>query len=1011
MKFHAKWILPLVLTFLIYPSQAQERSIVGKVTDQDDVPLPGVAVVVKGTDQGTQTDFDGNYVILTLRGQVLQFIYLGQETEERIVGTSDVINVQMREDVRALDEVIVQGYRTSPKEKSSIAVQTISGEDITTRPNANFAQSLSGQVAGLNITTSSGQPGIDTQINLRGVGSVNGNTEPLFIIDGAPVDEDNFRSLNPNDIAKITVLKDAGATAIYGNRGANGVVIINTRTGNFNAATAINYIGQINFSTLQNNDYDLMNSQEQLRLEREFGNGRGANFSDGQIFEAPNFDWAEFFFRTAVTQNHTLNISGGGEHMNSFTSLGFGDIQGILQDSDLQRFNVRNNITGKSSNGRFNYGSNFTINFSQSNEPNNIGSGAINRNYVLGAYTSVPYITPDDYVDGAALLSPLTFSNTPLFLLDRLRTFTRKEEEVKIIGTFSASYKFTDQLTAKIVMSTDYRSEHLTVAEGPESFNALLFGGDANPTSGFQQQDTRRTFTYNQVTSLNYLQSFGKHTMDLSVFIEYFKAHYRRFGYTANGLNPKTFFPGDGDGFISDNAENDLFVDTIRANILNSGLFSYFGQGDYDYDGKYGLTTTVRRDASFRFSGSNRWATFWSLAGRWNVHNESFMVGSAFDVLKLRGSIGTAGNQNIVDVLGFFAPFSAPDLYLDLFATANGYGGQNAIIPLQLGNTLLRWETIKQANIGIDFEVFERRLRGSIDGYIKTTEDLFQDRPLSAVNAQTILRANVGSLENRGIDLTLNYDVLRGGQDGLRISVGVNGNYNKQENLEVPTEDGTVVAAGALQGRREGGPLNEYFTYRYAGVNPANGNLLFLTADGELTENPNVDTDRVWLNKNVFPDYQGGITLDADYKGFFLTTQWNYVIGVDRFDYDLFGFQDPTAIGQFRTSRDLLRAWTVDNRITDIPALRAENLALGINSTRFLREADYLRLRFASLGYNFSEKQLDKTGINTLRIFLNTENIITFSKWRGFDAEGALSTGSNLYPTPKIVSLGIEIGL
>jgi len=1010
MRSKLTWMLTPLLVLCMNLSFGQEKTISGNVTDQLDLPLPGVNVLVVGTTTGTQTDFDGNYVINASEGQVIRFSYLGQKTVDITVGSSSTIDVQMQEDAETLQEVVVQGYRTATKEKSSIAAVTVSAETITSRPNANFAQTLSGQVAGLNITTSSGQPGGDTQINLRGVGSINGNTEPLFIIDGAPVDEDNFRSLNPNDIASISVLKDAGATAIYGNRGANGVVIIKTRTGSFNSATKINYVGQLSFASLQDNDYDLMNGQEQLMLERDYGNGRGVGLTDAEIGAQPNFDWSNFFFDTGLTQSHTLNITSGGENINSFTSLAYTNVDGILQASDLKRFNIRNNINGKSENDRFNYSSNFSINYSESNEPNSIGSGAINRNYILGAYQSVPYISPDDYTDGAALLSPLSFTNTPLFLLDRLLTYTRKEAEVKIIGTFSASYKLCDDLTAKLVMSGDYTDEHLTRAEGPESFNALLFGGGANPTSGFQDQFVTRTFTFNNVFSLNYLKSFGKHTVDLGAYTEYFKAHYRRFGFRENGLNPKTFYPGDGDGFVSDNGNNDFFVDAPQADILNAGLFSYFGQLDYDYDSRYGVTGTIRRDASSRFAGSNRWATFWSVAGRWNISNEAFMDGSIFDVLKLRGSYGTTGNQNIVAVDGQFAPFSAADLYLDLFATGAGYGGANSIVPAQLGNTVLQWETIKQSNIGLDFELFDRRLRGSVDGYIKTTEDLFQSRPLSAVNAQTVLQANVGSLENKGVDLQLNYDLLRGGSDGVNISVGVNGNYNEQKNLDIPTEDGTVVGAGSLTGRQNGGILNEYFVYRYAGVNPANGNLLFLTADGEVTENPNVDTDRVWLNKNIYPDYQGGISFDLDYRGFFVSTQFNYAVGVDRYDFDLQGFQDPTAIGQFRHSRDLHNAWTTDNRETDIPSLNAANLGIGINSDQYLREADYLRLRFAQVGYTFPEKFLKGTGFNVLRIFLNAENLVTFTKWRGFDVESALSTGNRQYPSPRIFSVGFEFG-
>ena len=239
MRSKLTWMLTPLLVLCMSLSYGQEKTISGNVTDENALPLPGVSIVVVGTTNGTQTDFDGNYTINASVGQVLRFSYLGQKTVDRTVGSSNTINLQMEEDAETLQEVVVQGYRTATKEKSSIASVTVSAETITARPNANFAQTLSGQVAGLNITTSSGQPGGNTQINLRGVGSVNGNTEPLFIIDGAPVDEDNFRSLNPNDIASISVLKDAGATAIYGNRGANGVVIIKTRNGTFNSATKI----------------------------------------------------------------------------------------------------------------------------------------------------------------------------------------------------------------------------------------------------------------------------------------------------------------------------------------------------------------------------------------------------------------------------------------------------------------------------------------------------------------------------------------------------------------------------------------------------------------------------------------------------------------------------------------------------------------------------------------------------------------------------------------------------
>lgn len=1000
MKSKLTWMLTPLLALIMSFSFAQEKTITGNVTDQSGLPLPGVSVVVMGTTSGTQTDFDGNYSIKANAGQKLKFTYLGQKAVERTITSANSINVQMEEDAQALGEVVVQGYRTSTKEKSSIASVTISAQTIENRPNASFVQTLSGQVAGLNITTSSGQPGAASNINLRGVTSINGNTQPLFIIDNAPVDESNFRSLNPQDIASISVLKDAGATAIYGNRGANGVVIIKTRQGSYNSGLKVNYTGIQSFGTLQGNDYNLMDSQQLLTLQRERGVGRGDGLTDAEINAYTTTDWAKFFFRTGLTQNHTLSLSSGGEDSSQFTSFGYYDQAGILKNSGLKRFNIRNNTTGKSTNDKLNYSTNLSINYSTSDEPNSIGTGGINQNYVLGAYQSVPFISPDDYTTGAALLSPLSFTNTPLFLMDKLRTYTRVEEEVKLIGSLTAGYKLTDELGINMTASADYTNEIRTTSTASDSFNALLFGGAGNPTAGDQQQQTSRTFTFNQVTSLNYGNVWGKHTLDAGVYMEYFKAHFRSFGYDANGLDPKTFSPGDGSGFVDDLGTNDVFIDIANANILNAGLFSYFTSADYDFDSKYGLSATIRRDASYRFAGSNRWATFYSVAGRWNISNEAFMDNSIFNVLKLRGSYGTAGNQNI-NGTGYFA---SPDLTENFFATGGGYANFNSLFLSQIGNTTLRWETVTQANVGVDFELASSRLRGSLDGYIKTTTDLFQSKPVSAINSVTSLNANVGTLKNTGVDLTLNYDLIRPKtNDGFSLSLSALGNYNKQELGDLPSEDGELQGTG-----RNGGKLFEYFTLRYAGVNPANGNLLFLTADGDVTENPNADTDRVWLDKNIYPDFNGSFGFKLDYKGFFLETNWTYTIGVDRFDNDLAGFQNPDNIDQFTKSTDILRAWTPDNRVTDIPAFDAFNRN-SFGSDRYLRSADYVRLRFASIGYNFPKRFLEGTGFTNLRIFGNGENLFTFSEWRGFDPE-ALSNTSRIYPTQRTLSVGFELG-
>ena len=1029
-----KRILLLSLAFFtaIAFSAVAQRTVSGKITDETGEGLPGVNVVIKGTTTGVTTDLDGNYRISVEDGATLIYSYVGFETQEIEVGARTTIDVALG-GATELQEVVVTGYNSTTKEKSSIAAATVDSKAIRNRPNPSFVQTLSGQVAGLSITTTSGQPGANTSVQLRGISSINGDTEPLFIIDGAPVDQDNFRSLNPNDIENVSVLKDAGATAIYGNRGANGVIVVTTRKGSYDSPLQIDYTYRVSTSSLQSNDYNLLNTRQQLELERAaFGLGVGARpiyhqdrtgqgipglniqndgsylpLTDAQIDSFAvnkNADYVDFFFDQGIAQQHNLSLTRGGKNSRVALNFGYLNQEGVLQQSSLERGNLRMNLSGKSNNGKFDYSINTSINYSDSEEPNSIGGGAINRNYILGAYQSVTYVTPDEYTNGAALLSPLAFANTPLFLIDRLNTFIRRENELKTIGTINVGYEVIEGLRVSYQISGDFQEEVFLSAEGPTSFNALLFAETGNNTSGNQQQAFEREFRYNQLLSINYSKSFDLHTVSGGLYAEEFRARHDRFGFFSDGLDPKTFFPGDGSSFVPDNATNDFFVDVANANILKAGLFSYFATAGYDYDSKYGADLTIRRDASFRFAESNRWGTFWSAAVRWNIHNEAFASSLPFDILKLRASYGVTGNQNI-NVLnvegGASQTFSSPDLTRDLFATGAGYGGANSLGLSRIGNGDLRWETVDQINIGLDAELLSSRLRAKVDVYQKTTSDLFQSVPVSTINSVTSLDANFGEMRNSGIDVELAYDVLRN-PNGPNLTIRTVGNYNKNEIISFPGGLDERLGIG-----RVGGPIREIFAVRYAGVNPANGNLLFLTADGEVTENPDVDNDRVWLGRNNIPDYQGSVNLEFDYKGIFVQVQTNYVIGVDRFDGDYSSFISPDNIGQFRHSRDILRAWTPNNRVTDIPRLNAPNRSIG--SDRFLRNADYVRIRFATIGYDFPQSLVDKTNFLTrARVFVNGENVLTFTDWRGFDVEGF--TGSRLYPTPRTFSLGVELG-
>jgi len=984
---------------------------------------------VEGSTQSAQTDLDGKYSILATKGQKLVFTSVGMAPQTITVGASNVISVKLGDDPRILEDVVVQGYRNATRATSNIASTTISSKTIEGRPNANFIQTLQGQVPGLNISTGSGQPGASSTVILRGLGSINGNIEPLYVIDGVPLNADNFKSLNPNDIESLSVLKDAGATSIYGNRGANGVIIVKTKRGSYNAPLNVKYIGTTSFTQMQNNKYNVMNSQQLLTLERGVGRGYGSNggvngapMTDEQIAAYDiNTNWRDQFFRTGVGQNHVLSLTSGSENLSSFTSFGYYDQEGIVRGTDLKRFNFRNNLTGKSSNNKFNYSTSLTFNYSQNHQAASVGTGSVNYNPIALANSGAPYISPswyngsgqdlvDWYVrgtrpDGVGYTNGQgTLGLAPLILLNRLDTGAIQTDELKAIANVQGSYKLTDDLTLGTSAGVDYTDNVGLDYEGPNSWTRLLFEKENRGWQyvGSQSESYVRQFNFNLNTSLNYRKVFAeKHTLDASVFTEYYKAHQKTFSNTQNGLDPKVWEPGNGAGYVPfDPATPTQYVPEVASGKATAGLFSYFGSADYDYDQRFGLSGSIRRDASYRFADSNKWGTFWSVSGRWNIDKEKFMQGAGFDMLKLRASYGTTGNQNILGQ----SIFSAPNFTRTLFASVRGYQNQLTYIVGQIANPDLKWETIEQANIGLDFEMLDHRFRGTFDVYRKTTKDLYLSAPISAINGQYTLDGNYGDLRNSGVEALLSYDLVR--SNDFNLTVTFNGSYNKNELTSIPGEE----FDNGLTVDRVGGQLNQYYLIKYAGVNPTNGNLLFYTKDGQLTENPNTETDRRLTGKTgLTPKYQGGFGFEANYKGFFVTTQFNYVADIWRFDYDLEGLQDPSDIGITNKSTDLLNAWTPDNRNTDIPSLALTNKGIDASSDRYLKDASYVRLRFASVGYQVPQKFLEKSPFTAIRAFVQGENLVTWSKWRGWDAESSRLADQYQYPTPRIYSVGLEL--
>ncbi len=1002
MKTKLNGILTLFLALVVQVAFAQQ-TITGKVVDVSNEAIFGATVQVKGTNIGVTTDFDGNYSISARPEQTLVFSSSGYGAKEVAVGAQRIINVTL---VASLDAVVIDTYRTTPPKQSTIASTTITFEELEDRPNVSFIQRLQGQVSGLNVQTGSGQPGANSLIELRGPGSINGNTEPLIIVDGVPIDEDNFRAINPNEYETVTVLKDAAGTAIYGNRGANGVIVITTRKGKFNSPLKISYQSLTGFTSLIDNDYNLYDAQGLLRLENREETGLGGTLTPGEIDAfTTNTKWSDIFFRNAVTNSHNINFSQGGDKTTIFTSLNYTSQEGALVKSGLERFNLRSNVTGKNDKGNFRYGTNLSLGYSKSDTPAAIGSGALFGNYVLGAFNALPYLNPADYNnDALSVPESETFQNSPFYLLDGLQYVGNERNDLKIITAGNVEYDITKKLTLKYTVGADYtnvRGLNFRDPRGALERSDVVQG----LAGGSQGESLFEDFRFNSNLGLNYrtkLDKEGNHNLTSSVFLEYVKSHFKSFNYNQNGIDTRTFAAGNGSGYILDSAANDLFVPTVGSGKGSYGIFSYFGLVDYDFKSKYGFSATLRRDASSRFTDDNKWGTFFSVAGRWNIDQEEFMQGSKFDLLKLRASYGAVGNDRISDTY-----YGSLTLTRALFGTGNGYADNQTFLQTQFANTSLRWETITTLNFGIDYGIWNNRLRGSLEFYNKATTDLFFNERLSASTGNGYaIAANSGDLVNRGIELNSLYNAVVAKKQGdFSLELVANIAYNQNEvtfvNIDGGLQDNGSIVIG------EGRSINEYFTIPYLGVNPANGNLLFLGIDGEVTENP-TNADRRFSGRDNIPDFQGGFGFNTSYKNFFLNLNFNFITGIDVLDFDYSSFTNPAFIGLLNLSSDLDRAWITPGQITDVPRLDAPNAAIP-NTDRFLKKADFMRLRFAQFGYDFPKTMLDKTFLNNARIFVSGENLLTFSKFRGSDPERPDLATQFDYPNSRIVTFGFEV--
>jgi TonB-dependent starch-binding outer membrane protein SusC len=1022
MRSKFKWIYTLVLAFAMQFSFAQEKTITGTVTEGG-MPLPGVGVIIKGTTTGTETDFNGKYSIKAKVGQELEFSYIGMKKQTIKVGASNSVNVAMMEDTDVLKEVVVEaGYgKTRTRATTTSATTTVSAAQIENRPNVSFLQSLQGQAPGLSVISGSGSPGSGKiSLLIRGESSINGSTDPLIVIDGIPSNSNQFRNLNPNDIESSSIIRDAAGASIYGNRGANGVLIITTKQAKFGSKMKITYDTTTGIIDLPGNKYNMSNSQEALTLEKRFGFGFGTTLTDAQIAGfGINTNWADEIFGNDIAVQHNLGMSFGGENTSNFTSFGYSTQGGLVPTTDFKRFTLRNNFNGQSSNKKFTYNSQVTMGYSKRNELNQETNSAVNNNTIQNplhaSVMGLPYVIPNKYATGRDLFNAIgqnfAGENDTYVLQDILKgTLPSWFTETSAIANLAMGYKLTNNITINNKFGLEYKENDRVFARAPWSYLAIVVqNANGLQNGGFETQSNEKDITFTNIFSINFKKKFGEnHSFDLTLFNEFQKAHYLFKSFTQNGLIDRSYVPGAGTGYapyipgaVSQNRP------TVGGAKIDAATLSYFAAFDYDYKEKLGLSATIRRDGSYRFVEDYKWGTFWSIAGRWNIDKEKFAEKLPFNMLKLRASYGTLGNQNIVGAnFGANALFTATNITRDLVSTGSGYNNNPGLLVSQIGNTTLRWEQTSQLNLGLDFITKGGKLEGNIDLYRKETTDQFGPLNLSAITSLYEISANNGTVRNSGVELSLKNNIIN--KNGYKLSIFANGAYNKNEVIEFDGGDQT----GNDNVNISGGPIRQWNLVPYAGVNANNGNLLYTDRNGNLTETPILagsNSDRRLDGRNSIPVYTGGFGLNADVKGFFLDVYFSYAADFWRFDNQLRWAYDVNNIGDDNISSDLLNAWTPNNSSSNFPSLTATNTTFDVDSDRWLYDSSFIRLKTASLGYNVPAKFLDKTFISSLKLFLMGENLLTWTNWRGFDPENFQALQVTAFPNPRTISFGASI--
>lgn len=1023
---------------------AQETTVTGKVTSGDDgMGIPGVSVLVKGTTTGTITSLDGDFSLQANLGETLVFSFIGMEKQEHVISSS-TINVVMQKEVSDLDEVIVVGYGVQKKSVVTAAISSVNAEELEKANPSRIEDVLKGRVSGVQITQSSGQPGADSKVRIRGVGTVN-NSDPLYIVDGMAVDG-GINYLNPADIESIEVLKDAASGAIYGARAANGVILVTTKSGKKGRAT-INYDFSYGFQNPWTTR-DVLDATEYMTImnEMELNDGNAARYTQDQIANAgAGTDWQDKVFNdNAPVQNHQVSLSGGNDYSNYFLSFGYYNQEGIVggnfDRSNFERYSVRLNNT-------YNVFDEDRMLFKRLK----VG---VNAGYTRIASTGIETNTEFGSVLGSALAFDPTISvyaeDPDAILAERPTAVTDKDGRVfslppdgfqeianpvamlnepsrsvdnsdKIVATFWGELELIKDLKFK----TSYGVDLAFWGNDGYTFPYFLASQGKSITRSEVYSSMNRGFTYQIENTLNYTKSLNeKH--NFSVLLGQSAKEYKvrmLWGrdYDLLELNPTKA--------VIDYAtapEEDSYLTGGTDGFTSKTLASYFGRLDYNFDERYMLQATVRRDGSSNFGPNNKWAVFPSLSVGWNVTNEIFMDNAPgwLSYLKLRASWGRNGNENM-DAFSYTSLMDGGQNYY--FGSGELSAMQYGTNAARIANPDVKWEESEQIDIGMDFRLFRHALAIGIDYFKKDTKGMLMVQPIPRLAGKEGPWANTGDMENQGIEIEVTYKDNMG---DLNYSISAQASYIKNKLINLGNDSGENVyeTSGASGvGSYVKGKNGEVFPYFYGfkteGIlqtqaeaieynakydqKAVAGDVRFVDYDenGELD-----DSDRTQIGKGM-PDWTYGLTLGADYKNFDFSAFFQGSVGNDIFDLsqrgDISTMNKPTWI---------IDRWTGSGTSNKIPRVTAKNLNTNWRSSDlYIKDGSYLRLKNIQLGYTLPKTLISEDLVRNFRVFVSVENLLTFTKYDGFEPEIAsgnyttIGVDKGIYPQSRTISFGANI--